>query len=65
MKKSINRFKSYLYHRYHFLGNIFGIKCNRCDHLTKYHEELDFAKLKCTECDENDNICMIYDDEYE
>ena len=63
MKKSFYRIKTFIYHKYHFLGNIFGLKCNGCHHLTKYHEELDFAKWKCTECPENNNICMMYDDE--
>ena len=46
MKKSFYRIKTFIYHKYHFLGNIFGLKCNGCHHLTKYHEEIRFCKVE-------------------
>ena len=61
MKKMYKGVRAYIYHKFHFLGNIFGLKCNRCKHSVKYHETVDLAKWKCKECDKYDNICMVAD----
>ena len=40
------------------VGEIFNIKCNRCNHSAKNHIKLSGEVLKCKLCAENDNICM-------
>ena len=55
--------KKYIYQNFHFLGNLLGLKCRRCQHLTSSHEgrENEIGVWKCAECELNDNICEIGD----
>ena len=60
--KIYNRIKAFIFHKYHFLGNMLHFWCTRCGHPTKSHVEEDYATWKCKDCDENDNICIILDE---
>ena len=61
-KKSKNDFLNYSktvsYHLLHPLGNLFGLKCNKCKHLTEKHQEISFGKWKCKDCKDGNNICQ-------
>ena len=60
--KALNRFKAFIFHKYHIVGNIFHLWCTKCGHPTKSHVEEEYATWKCKDCDENDNICTIFDE---
>ena len=49
--------KTSAFHMLHGLGNFLGVKCLGCGHLVEKHEKIEFGKWKCSECDENNNIC--------
>ena len=50
------------FHNFHHMGNILGIKCRRCQHPTRSHSAKDYGEWICSECDENNNICLIDDE---
>ena len=55
--------KKFIYHNFHFLGNLLGVKCTGCEHLTSSHvrrEQVE-GSWKCLDCKENDNICVLND----
>ena len=59
----LTNLKTNIYHKFHFIGNLLGLYCRRCKHLTQSHSDLDYGKWKCKECEENDNICEINEEE--
>ena len=63
--KNVNKvfLKKFIYNNFHFLGNLLGVKCRRCEHLTSSHirrEQVE-GSWKCLDCKENDNICELGD----
>ena len=45
--------------QFHGLGNMLGLKCNRCHHLTIDHREIVLGEYKCSKCPYDDNICRV------
>ena len=63
--KNVNKvfLKKFIYNNFHFLGNLLGVKCRRCEHLTSSHirrEQVE-GSWKCLDCKENNNICVLND----
>ena len=54
--------KTQMFHILHPIGNILGVICTRCSHLTSKHKTVGFGKWKCEECKEDDNICYSKED---
>ena len=57
IKSFFGSVKSKTTHAFNPLINYLGIKCKKCDHLLKSHEELTEGCLICNECPKNDNLC--------
>ena len=57
IKSFFGAVKSKTTHAFNPLINYLGIKCKKCDHLLKSHEELTEGCLICNECPKNDNLC--------
>ena len=53
--------KKQAFHILHPIGNLLGIRCKRCGHPTKSHEDIGYGSWKCIQCDDDDNICEIVD----
>ena len=43
VNKLFTRTMAYIFHKFHFMGNVLGVRCTYCDHLVKYHEVVDYA----------------------
>ena len=54
--------KTQLFHILHPLGNMVGMICTRCSHLTASHKAIEFGKWECNECKKDDNICCSKED---
>ena len=59
----LSKLKEYFYNKFHFLGNLLGIKCRRCGHPTSSHTSINSTSWRCQDCDENKNICSILEEE--
>ena len=57
IKSFFGSVKSKTSHTFNPLINLLGIKCKKCEHLLKNHEELTAGCLICNECPKNDNLC--------
>ena len=56
----INKIKDFfgsVKHVFSPVGNFFGVKCKKCEHLLKNHEPFCDGWLKCNDCSEGDNTC--------
>ena len=53
----LNNIKTNIFHIFQPLGNMIGLKCTACSHLTSKHKAIGFGKWKCEECSEDSNIC--------
>jgi hypothetical protein len=56
----INKIKDFfgsVKHVFSPVGNFFGVKCKKCEHLLKNHEPFCNGWLKCNDCSEGDNTC--------
>ena len=51
--------KMQIYDKLHPVGNFLGIKCKRCGHFVENHIKLELGEYECSECNINDNICII------
>ena len=61
-KNNFYTIKTQMFHIFHPLGNMLGMICTRCSHLTSRHKTIGFGKWKCEECREDDNICSSRED---
>lgn len=55
----LSKFKTSIYHKLHFIGNLLGLHCRGCKHQTQSHTEVGYGKWKCKDCKEGENICEI------
>ena len=51
--------RAFICNRFHFLGNMFNLKCTGCGHPTSSHHSINRISWRCDECDEENNICSI------
>lgn len=59
----LNKFRTNIFHKFHFVGNLLGLHCTGCNHSTLSHSEVGYGKWICKDCKEDDNICEINEEE--
>ena len=57
------KFKEFICNKFHFIGNMFGLKCTACGHPTSSHHSMNRTSWRCDECDAESNICSIEPEE--
>ena len=55
---NLNNIKTNIYHIFQPLGDMLGLKCTACSHLTSKHKAIGFGKWKCEECSDDSKICV-------
>ena len=61
----IVKIKGFIYEHFRIFGDLFGLKCRGCKHLTERHVQLSRGIYKCKDCEEEFNICRLKNDELE